>query len=346
MGLRIGVVGTGAMGAAHCRTIARTLSGARLAAVSDVDTARAAQVAAELGDARVHEDPGELIVDPGVDAVVVASSDATHRALVLACLDAEKPVLCEKPLAPSAEASLSVVEAEAALGRRLVQVAFMRRFDPGYVAVKDRLDRGEVGAALLVHCAHRNASVPDTFTSEMLVTSSATHEIDVTRWLLGEEIVAATVHAPRSTRLGADGVRDPQLLLLETADGALVDVEVFVNARYGYDIRCEVVGESGTLALAAPAAVEVRREGHDGHEVDDDFRGRFADAYREQLQAWVHALADDGGPDGPTAWDGYAAAAVADACLESLASGRRAEVRLAARPALYGASGRPIAVAR
>ncbi|MEA2289463.1 MAG: myo-inositol 2-dehydrogenase / D-chiro-inositol 1-dehydrogenase, partial [Solirubrobacteraceae bacterium] len=276
---------------------------------------------------------------------VVASSDTTHQDLVLACLRAERPVLCEKPLAPTAEASLSIVEAEAALGRRLVQVAFMRRFDAGYVAVKERLDRGDVGAALLVHCAHRNATAPDGFTSDMLITSSATHEFDVTRWLLGEEIVGATVHAPRSSRLAAAGVRDPQLVLLETEGGALVDVEVFVNARYGYDIRCEVVGESGTLALAPPAAVEVRHGGHDGHEVDDDFRGRFASAYREQLQAWVDALAD-GGPEGPSAWDGYAAAAVADACLESLAAGRRAEVRLASRPDLYAGVGRPVAVAR
>ncbi|MEA2229343.1 MAG: myo-inositol 2-dehydrogenase / D-chiro-inositol 1-dehydrogenase [Solirubrobacteraceae bacterium] len=344
MTLRIGVIGAGAMGSAHCRTIARDLSGGELAAVSDVDTARAARVAGALGDAQVHEDPDELIADPAVDAVVVASSDATHQAFVLACLRAEKPVLCEKPLAPTVEASLSVVEAEAAIGRRLVQVAFMRRFDPGYVAVKDRLDRGDVGAALLVHCAHRNASVPHGFTSEMLITSSVTHEIDVTRWLLGEEIVAATVHTPRPSRLAPAGVRDPQLVLLETEDGALVDVEIFVNARYGYDIRCEVVGESGALALAPPVAVQVRREGQDGHDVDDDFRGRFAAAYREQLQAWVHALAD-GGPDGPSAWDGYAAAAVADACLQSLAAGGRAEVRLAPRPALYADGGR-VAVTR
>jgi myo-inositol 2-dehydrogenase/D-chiro-inositol 1-dehydrogenase len=331
MTLRIGVIGAGAMGSAHCRTIARDLSGGELAAVSDVDTARAARVAGALGDAQVHEDPDELIADPAVDAVVVASSDATHQAFVLACLRAEKPVLCEKPLAPTVEASLSVVEAEAAIGRRLVQVAFMRRFDPGYVAVKDRLDRGDVGAALLVHCAHRNASVPHGFTSEMLITSSVTHEIDVTRWLLGEEIVAATVHTPRPSRLAPAGVRDPQLVLLETEDGALVDVEIFVNARYGYDIRCEVVAETGTLELAAPAAVEVRREGGRGVEIGAGFQQRFATAYRHELQAWVGG----GEPTGPSAWDGYAAAAVCEAAVESLATGRPVDVQLPARPALY-----------
>jgi myo-inositol 2-dehydrogenase/D-chiro-inositol 1-dehydrogenase len=341
---RIGVIGAGAMGSSHCRMIAREVSGATLAAVSDADSARAASVARAAGDACVHDDPRELIGDPGVDAVVVASSDATHEGFVLACLQAEKPVLCEKPLAPTSEASLSVVEAEAAIGRRLVQIAFMRRHDAGYVAMKQRLDAGRVGAALMVHCAHRNAGTPPGFTSEMLITSSATHEFDLTRWLLGQEVVAATVLVPRPSRLAPDGIRDPQLIVLETEDGVLVDVEVFVNARYGYDIRCELVGESGTLTLVPPASVEIRGEGADGREVDDDFRARFVDAYRVQLQAWVDGLADDRA-DGPSAWDGYAAAAVADACLASLRSGERTAVRLAARPELY-AGARSVAVTR
>ena len=344
MSLRIGVIGAGVMGSAHCRTIAGVVSGADLGAVSDVDVSRAAEAAAETR-ARVHDDPRELIGDPHVDAVVVASSDDTHQALVLACLGAGKPVLCEKPLAPAADACLSVVEAEASLGRRLVQVAFMRRSDPGYVAVKEALQGGRVGAALMVHCAHRNAGVPEFFTSEMLITSSATHEIDVTRWLLDQEIVATTVQTPRASRLAPAGLRDPQVLLLETEEGVLVDVEVFVNARYGYDIRCEVVGESGTLTLPSPMAVAIRADGEDRQEVDEDYRGRFADAYRAQMQAWVDALAD-GGPQGPTAWDGYAAAAVGDACVEALHSGRREEVRLAQRPGLYDTGARAVAGSR
>ena len=101
----------------------------------------------------------------------------------------------------------------------------------------------------------------------------------------------------------------------------LVDVEVFANAGYGYDIRCELVGEQGTASL--PVAVA------------PSFVERFADAYRLELQDWVDAVAD-GGPTGPTAWDGYAASAVADACLASLAAGRPVEVSLVDRLALYG----------
>ncbi len=314
MSLAVGVIGAGMMGAAHVRCLATSVEGAHVAAVSDVDRARAEAAAADGAGARVIDDPLALI--EAVDAVVVASFDTTHEAFVLACIEAGKPVLCEKPLATTAEACLRVIDAEVAAGRRLVSLGFMRRFDPAYGEIKDGLHNGGVGEVLLVHCAHRNAAAPPIYTSEMLITSSLVHEIDVTRWLLGEEIVAATMRAPRSTTRAPDGLRDPQLALLETASGVLIDVEVFVNAQYGYDIRCELVGETGTLRL--------------GEQVAPDFRARFATAYRRELECWVQGL-----EDGPSAWDGYAANAVADACLASLASGERAHVAMAARPALY-----------
>jgi myo-inositol 2-dehydrogenase/D-chiro-inositol 1-dehydrogenase len=317
MSLGVGVIGAGVMGGDHVRTLTAHVSGADVVAVSDADEARAALVAAEAPGCAVAPDPYALI--DSVDAVVVASSDATHEEFVRACLAAGKPVLCEKPLAASAEAGLRLVGAEAELGRRLVAVGFMRRQDSAYVTLKAAL--AGIGAPLMVHCAHRNASVPAFFTTEMLITSSAVHEIDVARWLLEEEIVGATVHAGRPTGNAPAGMRDPQLVVLESESGVLVDIEVFVNALRGYEIHCEVVGESGTARLEA-------------RELTPDFRGRFAAAYRAELQAWVDAVAA-GEPFGPTAWDGYAANVVADACLESLATGGRAEVRLPERPDLY-----------
>jgi len=318
MTVSVGVIGTGVMGSEHVRRLAGEVEGAVVAAVADADLARAAAAASAVG-ARAHADAVEMIRSDDVDAVLVASSDATHADFVLACLGEGKPVLCEKPLATTAEASLLVAEAEAASGRRLVQVGFMRRFDPAYAALKRELDEGRLGGALLMHCAHRNASVPPAYTSDMLVTSSLTHEIDVIRWLTGEEITAVTLRAPRSSSR-ANGLRDPQLAILETEGGVLADVEVFANAGYGYDVRCEIVGEQGTASL--PEAVA------------PSFLERFPDAYRLELQAWVDGVAN-GGPAGPSAWDGYAASAVADACLTSLAEGRPVEVRLAERHALY-----------
>jgi myo-inositol 2-dehydrogenase/D-chiro-inositol 1-dehydrogenase len=315
MSVGVGVIGAGMMGTDHVLTLTNGVPGAHVAAVSDADPERAAAAAREAG-ARAIADPHALIGDPAVDAVVVASFDTTHEEFVLACIAAGKPVLCEKPLATSADACLRVIDAELAAGRRLVSLGFMRRYDPGYESIKAGLGGGGIGAVLLIHCAHRNAVAPPVYTSEMLITSSAVHEFDIARWLLQEEIVGATVRVARPTSQAPDGLRDPQLLLLETASGVLIDVEVFVNARYGYDIRCELVGETGTLKL--------------DEQVAPDFRARFAVAYQRELDCWVRGL-----DDGPNAWDGYAANAVADACLESLASGARAAVQLVERPPLY-----------
>ncbi len=134
---------------------------------------------------------------------------------------------------------------------------------------------------------------------------------------------------PRSTRLA--GLRDPQLVLLEMEGGALVDAEIFMNAQYGYDVRAELVCEEGTAALVPPHEVTLRHRSQEGFGFPSDWRARFMPAYREELRAWVGSLRG-GPPAGATAWDGYAATAVAEAGLRSLASGEPALVELAPRP--------------
>ena len=332
MTVAVGLIGAGVMGADHAGTLASAVAGAALVAVFDPDAARMDAIVARCAARRTHADPHALIHDPEVDAVLIASPDPTHAALVLDCLGIGKPVLCEKPLAPSTAECLEIVAKESALGRRLVQVGFMRRFDPGYVAMKRALDAGELGAPLLMHCTHRNRTAPPFIDSQSLITNAAVHEIDIARWLLGREIARATVVPSRSTSRAT--IRDPQFILLQTADGLLVDIEVFVNAQYGYDVRGELVCEAGTVSLAAPSAVRLRASGGEGFRHAPDWRERFAEAYRAQLQAWIGAVRS-GAPAGASAWDGYAATAVADACLDSLRTGHPAKVRLEPRPALY-----------
>ena len=134
---------------------------------------------------RCFPTPLSLIGSDRIEAVIIASPDATHAELTLPCLAAGKPVLCEKPLASSATDALRVVEAEVALNRRLIQVGYMRRFDPGYQAMKRIKDEGGVGATVLLHNVHRNARAPEWFTGAMSVTNSFVHEIDISRWLTG-----------------------------------------------------------------------------------------------------------------------------------------------------------------
>jgi myo-inositol 2-dehydrogenase/D-chiro-inositol 1-dehydrogenase len=344
MTVRVGIIGTGVMGADHARLLTGAVSGATVSAVFDVDRKRAAAVADASARARVLADPIELIGDGAVDAVLVASSDPTHEAFVLACIAAGKPVLCEKPLAPTVEGCTRILDAETAFGSRLVTVGFMRRYDPGYVEMKQVLDTGRIGAALVLHCVHRNPSAPPDVPSGTIITNSAIHEIDLARWLLTDEIAAATVHRPRPSR-AAGRTQDPQVLILEAAGGALVDIEVFVNARYGYDVRCELVGEDGTVTLDAPPATELRHTSVSGRVLPGDWRPRFAEAYRLELQDWVDALQTKTNPSGASAWDGYAATVIAQACVAALESGQRRDVSLPARPDLYGVDARSSATA-
>ncbi len=299
----VGVIGAGLMGSIHARLLAEHVPGARLTAVFDPDHAAAARLNAPA----VHADGFALIADPAVEAVVIASPVATHEPYALACIEAGLPVLCEKPLTATADAARRIVEADR--GRDLVTVGFMRRHDPAYLELKAQVDAGAIGRPLLVHCAHRNPFVHPFFDSAMVITDSAVHEADITRWLLGEAITAVDVRTPRPTSRARAGLRDPQLLLFTTESGVLVDVEAFVTAGYGYDIRCEVVGEDGTLAL--PPAIAT------------GFEARFETAYRDELRAW---LSGDGARAGASAADGLAAAAVCEAGVRSLTEGRSVAV--------------------
>jgi myo-inositol 2-dehydrogenase / D-chiro-inositol 1-dehydrogenase len=332
--VRVGVIGVGSMGRTHVRTLSASVPGAELTAIADTVAGSAKGLAREVGVEATYADGLELIHDPNTDAVVIASPPDSHERLVLACLGVGKPVLCEKPLASTADAAWRVVEAELARGRQLVQVGFMRRFDPAYVDLRARLQRGDVGTPVLVYSTHRNATVPPGFGTELIIKDTVVHDVDIARWLLGAELIKVTVFTPRPSSRAPDGVRDPQLAVFETDSGALVQVEAFVHAGYGYDIRCEVVGESGTLTLAQPPSTHVRRGGHAGVEVPMGFQERFASAYVTELRTWVDSVAR-GTLAGASAWDGYAASTVCEAAWQSLTTGQPATVELQRRPDLY-----------
>ena len=337
MTVNVGVIGAGMIGQDHIRRITRVLSGARVTAVADLDLDRAKSAADRAPGSRVHHSGLDLIADESVDAVVVCSWGPAHPEPVLACIEAGKPVFCEKPLATTEEACGQIVDAEAAAGRRLVTVGFMRRYDPGYQAMKQALSRGEIGTPLIMHSAHRNASVPGCVSSEMIIVDTCVHDIDIARWLLNAEVAAAGVVKPRRNRRAAEGLQDPLILLLEMSSGVLVDIEALINSGYGYDIRGEVVGETGTVELAETAAVLVKRDGGFGGRVPADWRERFARAYDAELQRWIDAVTA-GAATGPSSWDGYAATAATSAGVRALHSAGWVEVSLRRRPDLYRAA--------
>lgn len=336
MTLNIGVIGTGAIGREHIKRITNTLSGGKIVAVTDVNQESAKQAVEQYGlDAVVYPDDVSLVAANDVDAVFVTSWGPAHEASVLAAISAGKYVFCEKPLATTAEGCMRIVEAEMKHGKRLVQVGFMRRYDSGYVQLKEAIDNKFVGEPLMIHCAHRNPEVNEMYTTDMAISDTLIHEIDVLHWLVDDDYKSVQVLFPRKSKYAHENLRDPQIVLLETQTGIIINVEISVNCQYGYDIQCEVVGEDGIVKLPEFQSITYRKNATLGSNILEDWKQRFIDAYDTELQDFMDSIKKTGEPNGPTAWDGYIAQVTADACIKSQQSGGREEVVLEEKPDFY-----------
>jgi len=330
MTLRIGIIGAGIMGADHARIFAEEVPGTALQVICDADLNRAKAAADATGAKNVAVDPLLVINDAAVDAVVIAAPDQFHAPLTLACIAAGKPVLCEKPLSQDSKDCLSVLAAEEKSGVHLVQVGFMRRFDPSYTEIKTLLLRGDLGKALMFHCFHRNVAPAYDFRPEMAICNSAPHEFDVARWMLDSDFKTISVFRPPS-----GGETAPVFMVLETVAGQLVNIEVNISATYGYDVRGELVGEKGTAFLRAPVNADINLGLKQINTYPADWRPRFVDAYRKQNRAWVKSI-NSGVPNlGATAWDGYCSTVVAEAGVQALHTRKTVAVTQIAKPRLY-----------
>lgn len=334
MSVRVAVLGAGIMGADHARILAQDVPGAAVQVICDMSLARAQEVGNATGALDVSDDPFATIRRADVDAVLIASPDQTHPAFVLASLAADKPILCEKPLAQTSAECLTLVEAEIARGRRLLQVGFMRRYDPSYASVKAVIERGQVGGSLMMHNFHRAVSAPPDFTGPMAITNAAPHEFDISRHVLQTDFKAITAFAPTAA---SEELRcGPVLLVLETTGGHLVTIEVHVNAVYGYDVKAEVVGEVGAVRLTQPMHDQISCQQTSSTAFHADWRTRFAEAYRLQNQDWVQSILNGQPPArAANAWDGYLAAVIAKCGVEALVTGARVPIPVTQRPPFY-----------
>lgn len=333
MDLRIGVVGTGAIGEDHIRRLTDVITGARVVALSDINEENARRIAKKY-NVTYYKTGHEVIWSPDVDAVVIASWDPTHAEFVLECIKAKKYVLCEKPLATSAQECLEIVNTEMNGGKKLVQVGFMRRFDKGYGKLKEIIDSGKIGEPLMVHCCHRNRVPGPQHTTDMTIKNSGIHEIDVIRWLLGEDYESGQVLMAKQNKNAEDGLLDPQIMLLKTKSGVRIDVEVNMNSNYGYDIQCEVVGEKGVIRLPDPNTILMKSDGMNAYEIYSDWSMRFVEAYDIEFQQWIDSIKESG-PVGPSAWDGYVACVTADTLIKARKQDTIEAIMIDPQPGFY-----------
>lgn len=325
------------MGADHAKIFSEDVPGAELKVVCDADVGTARRVADAYGASDASIDAHGTIDRVDVDAIVIASPDETHSELTLKAIEKGKAVLCEKPLSPSIDECLTVLEAENKIGKQLIQIGFMRRFDPAYVNMKAELSSGRVGDAIMMHNFHRNVTAPAGFNGMMAISNSAPHEFDAIRFVLDAEIVAISAFEPA---LDNQGACKPVVLVLETSKGQLVTVEVNNNASYGYDVKGELVGTDGSISLAWQPPTRTDKGLISGLGYPEDWRPRFYEAYVLQDKAWINAI-QTGTPaiHASNAWDGYCASAIAQCGVNALKSGLKTQIELISPPELYSKFG-------
>lgn len=331
--IQVGVIGIGLMGSHHVDNLSHHVHEARIAAVADLNRPHLETMAERYEIPLVFEAASDLIEHPDVEAVLIAAPDGLHASLALACLEANKPVLVEKPLATSVADARQVVDAEVALARRMLQVGFMREYDVPHVEVKDLIDGGTLGTRLFFRGTHRNSVSDHPRTPAEMIVNSMVHDIHSARWMMRDEIVQVYGQAlpmapdlPGTARIG--------MVQLEFAQGALGFLEFNSDCGYGYEVDVEISCETGTVTTNTLQGPQIAQGYSRIQAVDEDWRTRFVEAYRTEARCWLRGVRR-GCLDGPSAWDGYMAMLVVDACIQSVETGLPVTVPTPAKPALY-----------
>jgi myo-inositol 2-dehydrogenase/D-chiro-inositol 1-dehydrogenase len=319
--IRVGVIGVGGMGACHAHNVTE-LAGAELAWVADPAEDSGRALAQEL-DTRWVADAASVL--DSADALVIACPDRFHSQFAREAIERELPALCEKPLTVELADARLIVDAEASLGRRLLQVGFMRVYDERHRQVAHAV--AGLGAVNHVRGVHRNTNDGSRAVKRMLV-ESIIHDIHSVRWIAGTEITEVATSVVRR-----DGATRMIILTCGLANGGVATLE-FDDMATGYEVSLEVSADGGNVVAADPLRAQVRADGKVAGEIGDDWFSPFLETYRVEMREWIASIRD-GVARGPSVWDGYAAQAVVEAAAASAESGGAVPVSLGARPAIY-----------
>jgi predicted dehydrogenase len=336
---RVAVAGLGRMGTVHARNLALRCPSAQLVAVFDPQPDVATRVAAELGTvaALTYED---LVGDPGVDGVVIASPTGAHAQLSLSAFRAGKHVFCEKPLSLERGVTVEVVRAAGRAGVKL-QVGFHRRFDPAYSAAAERVKAGELGDVSLFRASQRDMAPPEPqflAGSGGIFVDMGIHDFDAARWLVGEVVSITSQGAAFSEpRFAETGDFATAVVVLTFSSGALGVLDISRVAGYGYESSAELMGSRATVRVDEPylSGYEWRTPGSAGRPLVQTFDRRYAAAFAAELEHFARAIVDDT-PPLVTGADALAAFDLALAADEACRLGR--PVTVPAREDVNGAT--------
>lgn len=322
--LGVGVLGVGEMGKRHAENLRSLVPEARLVAVADASAERARQVATELEIEHSYSSLEAMLERKDLDAVLIATPDTFHAQAVEIAARAGKDILCEKPLALSLADAHAALRAVSAAGRRL-QIGFMRRYDPAYRAAMKRVEAGEIGVPVIFKSVGRDKDAPPLAAyranvNGMVFYNNTIHDFDLARWLVRDEIIEVHAYATVAIRPEVAQYGDvvASVVNLQYQQGAIGNVESYVQAVYGYDVRTEIVGSQGSIlvgSLEKTPAVFLTSKG--GEQIlADHFLARFRDAYLAEVQDFVQSILHDRAPR-VSGEDGLKALAIAVAAQNS-----------------------------
>jgi myo-inositol 2-dehydrogenase/D-chiro-inositol 1-dehydrogenase len=325
--LNVGLVGAGVMGAGHARFIKKYVDQAKVTAIFDSDHLRAETLANELGTVNLVADEAQEIFQSNfVDAVIVASPDEFHVEHQRLAIKYKKPTLCEKPIATNIESAIEISNEikkfEKDNKTRLLSYGFMRRFDPGYLKIRELLESGIYGKPLFVRAVVRNVnSVGITTTG--LFSNIAIHDFDIYSWLFHSEWESINCFYPNQTINTPEGTKDPLIFVAKLKNGVILMQDIIANNSYGYDTRVELVCEKGNIEIGIHGDVAERHEFQFqqtlGGKMDLNWMNKFENAYIAELNAWVkQTITGDINADLASHEDALRAQLVSDMAIKSI----------------------------
>ncbi len=328
--VRIGLIGAGRIGASHADVISRRVPEAVLVAVADPRPGVAADLAEPRG-ARGETSVEDVLAADDVDAVVIAASSVAHAALIVAAAEAGKHVFSEKPAGMTLDEIDAARSATAAAGVAF-QVGFNRRFAREFVAAREAITTGRLGSVRQLRSLTRDPgsgpSDPDAVPPWTIFTQTLIHDFDTLNWLNpGAHAVDVVATADSLTSPGHATLLDHATVVIRYDNGAIATAEASFAATYGYDVRGEVLGSEGMVTMGEGAQSSLRLHTEDGRlaptsHSDTDL---MIDAYTSELAEFAQAVQQGRAPS-VTGDDAFAAFAIAQACIDSMTSGGRAEV--------------------
>jgi len=320
--VNIAVIGTGRMGSVHTRNLVRKIPEANVAAVCDIRLEVAQAIADELGLRRVVRDYHELLADPDIQAVLIATPTDTHTMIIEDAARAGKHIFSEKPLSldlSSIDAALAVVERA---GVKL-QVGFNRRFDQSFRRLHEVVASGQIGRPCILRITDRDPEPPPISyikNAGCIFLDLTIHDFDMVRYQMGEvEEVYATGNVLINPEIGEVGDIDTDVVTLRFANGALGLIDNSRQAVYGYDQRLEVLGTTGAVMAGNQTVDTVSQADANGFHsasLPYFFMNRYAEAYVTEVREFIECVRDGKTPP-VTGHDGRLAVVMAHAAIKS-----------------------------